>query len=138
MLTFANTTKQLSEIRNFLCYKPKVVEGIIQNIYDKVGRFESHAQVLRKCLEHKIVPKGLQVYVEPSIGNRDDEFLNKWHSRLEEFGRLLTTDVIEFSEKTIRVTKEEIKNTEIALKSQTDANQYKTLKSYNFRQPNYS
>ena len=96
---------------------------------DKVGRFESHAQFLRKCLENKIVAKGLQVYVEPSIGNRDDEFLNKWHSRLEEFGRLLTTDVIEFSEKTIGVTKEETKNTAIALKSQTDANQHKTLKA---------
>ena len=57
----------------------------LDNLNDKKCRYLSHEAFLKKCLDHNLVPNGLRVYVEPSIGNRNDQFLNKWHSRLDEF-----------------------------------------------------
>ena len=54
------------------------------------------------------MPNGLKVYVEPSIGNRDDKFLAKWHSRLEDFSKTLMTDVIGYCENEIAKTEHEI------------------------------
>ena len=48
------------------------------------------------------------MFVEPSIGNRNDEFLALWHSRLDEFSKTLTADVIKFCETEIENTKTEI------------------------------
>ena len=73
---------------------------------DKKCRYESHEAFLKKCIENSLVPNGLKVYVEPSIGNRDDTFLAQWHSRLEP--RTLTTDVIGYCENEIAKTKNEI------------------------------
>ena len=47
---------------------------------DKKCRYLSHKSFLTKCLANNLTPNGLRVYVEPSIGNRNDEFLDKWHS----------------------------------------------------------
>ena len=63
---------------------------------------------MKKCLDNNLVPNGLKVYVEPSIGNRDDAFLAQWHSRLETFSKTLTTDVIGYCEAEIAKTKDEI------------------------------
>ena len=48
-------------------------------------------------------PNSLRVYVEPSIGNRDNTFLQLRHSRLD-----LTTDVLAYCEAEITKTKSEI------------------------------
>ena len=63
---------------------------------DKKCRYLSHKSFLTKCLANNLTPNGLRVYVEPSIGNRNDEFLDKWHSRLDKFSQTLTNDVIGF------------------------------------------
>ena len=43
----------------------------LDRLNDKKCRFESHEAFLNKCIDNNIVPNGLKVYVEPSIGNRD-------------------------------------------------------------------
>ena len=63
---------------------------------------------MKKCLNNNLVPNGLKVYVEPSIGNRDDAFLQQWHSRLEEFSKTLTSDVVQYCENEITKTNNEI------------------------------
>ena len=65
-----------------------------------------------------MIPNGLKVFVEPSIGNRDDDFLQKWHDRLETFSKTLTSDVIEYCEQVIAKTDEEIKEKTARLKDQ--------------------
>ena len=89
----------------------------LDKLNDKRGRYESHVNFLRKCVDNNLTPNGLKVYVEPSIGNRDEAFLQKWHERLSEFSKILTNDVIEYSEATIRRTSEEIKETADELKA---------------------
>ena len=83
----------------------------LNRLHDKRARFQSHEQYMKRCLENNLTPKGLTVYVEPSIGNRDDVFMNKWQKRLEEFSRILTEDVVQFCEEEITKTNKEIKDT---------------------------
>ena len=65
---------------------------------------------------NNLIPNGLKVYVEPLIGNRDEEFLAQWHARLDEFSRTLTSDVVAFCEKELEKTKAEIEETSNKLK----------------------
>ena len=60
----------------------------------------------KKCLNNNIVPNGLKVFVEPSIGNRDEGFLTLWHSRLDKFSK--TSDVVKYWETKIEKTKNKI------------------------------
>ena len=80
----------------------------LDNLNDKKCRFVSHMSFLNKCLENNVIPNGLRVYVEPSIGNRNEGFLNRWHACLDEFSRKLTTEVISFCGTEISTTNKEI------------------------------
>jgi hypothetical protein len=104
------TSAQLNKEKEHLAFK-------LDKLHDKAGRYESHVAFLKKCLDSNVTPNGLRVYVEPSIGNRDDEFLQSWHEHLNEFSRTLTRSVIEYSEKTVENTKKEIAEATEKLKS---------------------
>ena len=88
----------------------------LDKLNDKKCRYESHEAFLNKCLSNNLIPNGLKVYVEPSIGNRDEEFLSQWHSRLDEFSRTLTAEVVQYCEKEITKTKSEIETVSNKLK----------------------
>ena len=89
----------------------------LDNLNDKKCRYVSHESFLKKCLDHNLIPNGLKVFVEPSIGNRNDEFLTGWHELLDQFSRTLTTKVIEFCGTEVTNTENEM--SEIAERLQT-------------------
>ena len=99
----------------------------LDKLNDKKCRFESHEAFLNKCLTNNLIPNGLKVYVEPSIGNRDDEFLSQWHARLDEFSRTLTSDVAEYCVKEIAKTKEEIETISNKLKDLIPAPEFSNI-----------
>lgn len=43
---------------------------------DKQAGYESHKSFLTRCSEAKIVPKGLALDLQPTIGNHDEELLD--------------------------------------------------------------
>ena len=43
----------------------------LNSLNDKKARYELHKTFLSKCYRDKIIPHGLSIYVEPSIGNQD-------------------------------------------------------------------
>ena len=59
----------------------------------------------------KIIPCGLSVYVEPSIGNQDKAFLKTWHENLQSFSLTLMSQLIYFCDQTINKVNEEIEKT---------------------------
>ena len=67
---------------------------------------------LKKCVDNIIIPNELRAYVEPSIGNRDDVFLEGWHGILFDCSKKLINHSVEFSVKIVETTKTEIKATE--------------------------
>ena len=72
----------------------------LDRLHDKKERYQSHQVFLQKCLDENIIPKGLRLELEPSIGNHDEDFLKNWYSKLEEYSRNFMKEVIAFCEKT--------------------------------------
>ena len=48
----------------------------LNRLKDKQVRFLSHKEFLTGCVAEDLVPKGLEVTLETTIGNRDQEFLD--------------------------------------------------------------
>ena len=105
--------------------------------HDKEARFQSHKEFLQRCLNANVIPNGLKLQLEPSIGNHNDEFLNKWYGKLEAFSCELIADVIEFCNKTIGEVTDEIKITDDQLRQNTDQHQHNEIqKAINTNQEN--
>ena len=75
-----------------------------------------------KCYPDKIIPRGLSIYVEPSIGNQDEEFLETWHEKLRSFSLTLMSQVITFCDQTINKVNEEIQKIKAELHAKLDRN----------------
>ena len=101
----------------------------VDNLKDKQIRYESHVSFLQKCLDNNITPMGLRVYCEPSIGNRDEDFLEKWHNQLTECSKALINITIEWSKNTIQKTKTEIQTTSDKLKESVPAPTFKDIET---------
>ena len=57
----------------------------LNRLKDKNARYQSHREFLSQCIESKLIPKGLKLELERTIGNRDQEFLDMWYSNIQEF-----------------------------------------------------
>lgn len=57
----------------------------LDRLTDKIDRYTSHDEFLRKCIDHKVIPLSYQVFLEPSIGNHDEIFLKGYHEMLAGF-----------------------------------------------------
>ena len=101
----------------------------IDNIRNKNERYDSHVAFLKRCVDSDIIPNGLKCYVEPSIGNRDEEFLNEWHAILNECSKKLMNLTIEYSEKTKENTTTQIKTLTDELKDMVSDSTYKNIAS---------
>ena len=100
----------------------------LDRLHDKNERYKSHKDFLVKCLEGNIIPKGLRLDLEPSIGNHDEEFLNKWYGKLEESSKSFMNDVISFCDKTLTETEAKITDTDKQLLSNIQNNEYVAIK----------
>ena len=92
----------------------------LERLRDKSDRYSSHIEFLKECRQNQVIPKGLRIDVEPSIGNNDDDFCAKWFARLNEFSLTLISDIIEYCEETENVTAERITTATEKLKADMD------------------
>ena len=60
-------------------------------------------------MAEKLVPKGLKLKLEPTIGNYNQEFVDTWYSKLKTFSLTLMKDIIAHCDKTIVKTEEKSK-----------------------------
>ena len=81
----------LNEDQNFLithtfAERHKDQQAIkLNRLKDKNARYQSHREFLLQCIEPKLIPKGLKLELEPTIGNHNHEFLNMWYSTYKNF-----------------------------------------------------
>ena len=78
--------------------------------------------------QRKTISKGLELMLEPTIGNHNQEFLDNWYSKLKQFSLSLMEDFVQFCDKTINKT-QEITTTELSLKTSTNNNQLQEIKA---------
>ncbi len=53
----------------------------LNNKYDKLARYKSHLELLSTCVQEKLIPRGFQIQLDPSIGNHDEAFLNALYQK---------------------------------------------------------
>ena len=65
--------------------------------------------------------------LEPTIGNHNQEVLDNWYSKLKHFSLSLMEDIVQFCDKTINTTTQEIITTESSFKTSTHNNQFQEI-----------
>ena len=55
------------------------------SLRDKAGRYNSHHLFLTHCISENIILIGLKLEVKPAIGNHDEDFLNKYYKKLQQY-----------------------------------------------------
>ena len=51
----------------------------LDRINNKKIRFLSHKEFLEKCFRDKLTPNGLKINLDPTIWNKNEEFVNQWY-----------------------------------------------------------
>ena len=80
-------------------------------------------------MENKLIPKGLELSLQPAIVNYDQEFIKNWYSNLKGFSFVLVKDIVKFCGKTIEETAKSIDATQIVLEQILDKDEYGTIQN---------
>ena len=62
--------------------------------------------------------------LEPTLGNQNQEFLYNWHSKLKQVFLSLMEDILQFCNKTINITIQELITNESPLKASINYNNW--------------
>ena len=82
LIDLASTNKlvevPIDEINNYEVIK-------LDCVTDKIDHYQSHKDFLLECIREKFIPMGLRINLTPTIGNNNEEFIEKWYKRPEAF-----------------------------------------------------
>ena len=94
---------------------------------NKMCRFESHRDFLQTCLQEQLVPNGLRIRLEPSIGNHDQEFLQSIYESINKCEVDCMQKTVKFCEKTISESENQAKSLDNQLKQKLNDANYKAV-----------
>ena len=120
--TFLSPETHNHKSNNYLLIK-------LNRLKDKQVRFKSHKEFLSRCTTHGLVQKGLEIILEPMIGNHDQNFLDNCYSKIKQYSLSLMKDIVQLCYKTTDAATTEISTTESSLKSNTNQEQFKGIQS---------
>ena len=84
----------------------------------KSARYKSHKDFLSRCIQEKLVPKGLELNLEPKIGNYDREPTDNWYSNLNDLSLILMKQIVTYCKTTEEKTQTSITDIDAILKQQ--------------------
>ena len=67
---------------------------------EKPARYTSHRDFFSKCAQESLASKGLEITLEPTIGNFDQDFVNNCYTNLQQFSIVLMKQIVAYCEKT--------------------------------------
>ena len=108
-----------------LADEPNVVK--LDRLNDKKARYDAHIAFLSRCIEEKVIPKGLCIQLEPTIGNHDQQFVNNWYEKLNNFSVELMKDLVEFCQTTKSDVTEQIKTKEALIQNTSSQQKYNNI-----------
>ena len=85
---------------------------------EKSAQYNSLKDRVSRCIQEKLVPKGLELTLEPTVGNYDQEFIDNWYSNLKDFSLTLMKQIVTYCEKTEEKTQTTIAEIEATFKQQ--------------------
>ena len=74
-------------------------------------------KLLSQCIKHKLVPKGLELTLQPTTDDLHQEFIDKWYSSLKEFTLTLMSQIVTFSTKPLKKMNSKIDKADSILKT---------------------
>ena len=87
-----------------------------------------HKDSLSQCINSKLIPKGLELTLEPTVRNYDQGVIDNWYSKLKYFSLNSMEDVVSFCDKTKqKKTNTKIDQTEVILKQHLGNNEYEEI-----------
>ena len=91
----------------------------------------THKEFLTCCVAEELVPKGLEVALEPTVGNHDQEFLDNWYSKEKQFSLSLMKekDIVQFCDRTVHKSAQDIIKTESSLKRNASQSQHHAIQT---------
>ena len=98
---------------------------------DKFIRYEFYKDFLNYCLAEKLVPKGLILELEHTIGNYNQEFVDTCYAKLKSFWLTLMKDIASYCDEIIVQSKQNIRKTESNLKRETAKEVYFQIEETN-------
>ena len=119
---------------NFLTASPITIhntDGLaleLNRLKEKSARYLSHKDFISQYIKSKLVPKGLELTLEPTIGNYDQDFIDNWYSNLKDFSLVLMERIVSFCDKTKEETTIKINSTESILKQKLEKKEYEEIK----------
>ena len=96
-------------------------------LLDKIARYKSHNEFLRRCVTNKVIPFSYKLSVEPSIGNHDDTFLKGYYDLLDNFSSQLMSYTADYCAKKQTEFEQQKKTSEDELKGTTDSGTFNEL-----------
>ena len=63
-------------------------------MHAKSARNKSHKDFLSRCIQEKLVPKDLELNIEPKIGNFDRELVDNWYLNLKDLSLILMKQIV--------------------------------------------
>ena len=101
----------------------------LDRLRDKAGRYNSHHSFLTRCISENIIPNGLKLELEPTIGNHDEEFLNNWYNKLQKYSLDFMNDIVVFCNQTNANLANEIKSTENELQQLLEKDTFQEIQN---------
>ena len=96
----------------------------LNRLTEKCCRYQSQKDFLLKCKAAKQIPVGLQLTLQPSIGNQDEEFLKQWFEELDKCSIIFMNMVADFCENTIVSLDQQKTQTKESLKQALHEEEY--------------
>ena len=88
---------------------------------EKSARHNSEIDFLSKCIQQNLVLKGLEITLEPTIGNFDQDYVNNWYINLKKFSIVLMKPIVTYCDtKTMSIFGTSILNNSYCL-NETDS-----------------
>ena len=127
------TEESVNRNQNFLTASPITIhntDGLapkLNCLKEKFARYVSHKDFISQCIKSKFVPKGLELTLEPTMGNYDNDFIDNCFSSLKNFSLVLMEQIVSFCDKTEETTIK-INDNESILKQQLEKKEYEEKK----------
>ena len=86
----------------------------------------TRTETFYKDLSKKIF-KGLELTLEPTIGNYDQKFVDNWYTKIEQLSIILMKDVATFCENTGQKKQNSINEIEVILKQQLKKDDFEKI-----------
>ena len=93
------------------------------------ARYNSHKDFLSSCIQEKLVPKGLELTLETTIGNYHQEFIDNWYSSFKDFSLILMKQIVTYCKKTEEKSQTSITEIEATLKQQLNKDDYAEIQN---------